>query len=87
MNTSQNVIFRNVRVIDGNEDESFSADVLVRDGEVVAGERGGGLPEADDRTIDGGGRTLMSGRCDAPMRRGHPKSERPGRFRPSAGAL
>ena len=65
MSSTQNVIFRNVQVIDGNEDEAFTADVLVRDGEIAAVERGGDLPEADDRSIDGKGRTLMSGLCDA----------------------
>jgi imidazolonepropionase-like amidohydrolase len=65
MSNTQNVIFRNVQVIDGNEDEAFTADVLIRDGEIAAVERGGGLPEADDRSIDGKGRTLMSGLCDA----------------------
>ena len=49
MSSPQNIIFRNVQVIDGNEDEAFAADVLVRDGEIAAVERGGGLPEADDR--------------------------------------
>ena len=48
MSSTQNVIFRNVQVIDGNEDEAFTADVLVRDGEIAAVERGGDLPEADD---------------------------------------
>ena len=65
MSSPQDVIFRNVQVIDGNEDEAFAADVLVRDGEIAAVERGGGLPETDDRCIDGQGRTLMSGLCDA----------------------
>ena len=55
MSSTQNVIFRNVQVIDGNEDEAFTADVLVRDGEIAAVERGGDLPEADDRSIDGKG--------------------------------
>jgi imidazolonepropionase-like amidohydrolase len=65
MSSTEDVIFKNVQVIDGNADEPFGAEVLVRDGEIVAVEQGGGLPDSDDRVIDGKGRTLMSGLCDA----------------------
>jgi imidazolonepropionase-like amidohydrolase len=64
MSTSEDVLFENVQVIDGDRDEAFTASVLVRDGEIAAVEEGE-LPPGDDRVIDGRGRTLMSGLCDA----------------------
>lgn len=64
MSETQDVLFENVRVIDGNRDDAFTANVLVRDGEIVAVAEGE-LPAGADRVIDGKGRTLMSGLCDA----------------------
>jgi imidazolonepropionase-like amidohydrolase len=64
MSTVENVRFKDVRVIDCDRDEAFVADVLVREGEIVAVEESG-LPDSDDRVVEGRGRTMMSGLCDA----------------------
>ena len=62
---SEEILFKNVQVIDGNRDKAFPADVLVQNGEISTVKEGGGLKVSSGRTIEGRGRTLMSGLCDA----------------------
>tara|TARA_B110000003_G_scaffold41197_1_gene38273 strand:- start:386 stop:1633 length:1248 start_codon:yes stop_codon:yes gene_type:complete len=65
MMASEEILFKNVQVIDGNRDKAFPADVLVQNGEISTVKEGGGLKVSSGRTIEGRGRTLMSGLCDA----------------------
>lgn len=65
MANTEGILFKNVQVIDGNRDKPFPADVLVQNGEISTVKEGGGLQESADRIIEGKGRTLMSGLCDA----------------------
>lgn len=59
-------LFTNVNVLDGNADGPVPGDVVVADGRITAVETAGeDLLRADHRVIDGRGRTLMSGLCDA----------------------
>ena len=59
-------LFTNVNILDGASNGPVSGEVVVADGRITAVEPGGGIvPRADHRVIDGKGRTLMSGLCDA----------------------
>jgi imidazolonepropionase-like amidohydrolase len=59
-------LFTNVNILDGNAAGPVRGEVIVADGRITAVEPGSGnLPIADHRVIDGKGRTLMSGLCDA----------------------
>ena len=60
------VLFTNVNILDGNAPGPVSGEVIVADGRITAVEAGqGNLPTASHRVVDGKGRTLMSGLCDA----------------------
>ena len=60
------VLFTNVNILDGNAPGPVSGEVIVADGRITAVESGqGNLPTASHRVVDGKGRTLMSGLCDA----------------------
>ena len=61
-----NTLFTNVNILDGNADGPIPGEVRVADGRIqqVATENGA-LSRDGMRVIDGGGRTLMSGLCDA----------------------
>ncbi len=65
MTNIKSILYKNVRIIDGNRDKDFPGDVLVSEGEIKEVKEGGGIPEGDARVIEGKGRTLMSGLCDA----------------------
>lgn len=59
-------LFTNVEILDGDSAGPVSGEVIVADGRITAVETGGAsLPRADHRVVDGKGRTLMSGLCDA----------------------
>jgi imidazolonepropionase-like amidohydrolase len=60
------VLFTNVHILDAAASGSVLGEVIVADGRITAVEAGTGvLPAAGHRVIDGNGRTLMSGLCDA----------------------
>ena len=61
-----NTLFTNVNILDGNADGPIPGEVRVADGRIqqIATENGA-LSRDGARVIDGGGRTLMSGLCDA----------------------
>lgn len=59
-------LFTNVNVLSGDTDRPVRGEVVVADGRITAVETGGEeLMRADHRVVDGRGRTLMSGLCDA----------------------
>lgn len=65
--SSQRLVFRNVKVFDGNSGSLTAGDVLI-DGDRVVGVSQspiGDEPGRDTRVIDGGGRVLMPGMSDA----------------------
>lgn len=59
-------LFTNVQILDGASTGPVPGEVIVADGKITAVETSGeSLPRASHRVIDGKGRTLMSGLCDA----------------------
>ncbi|UGQ11856.1 amidohydrolase family protein [Yinghuangia sp. ASG 101] len=59
-------LFTHVRVFDSGGTEPFDGEVLVADGRIAEVRRGhGDLPRDGVRVVDGRGRFLMSGLCDA----------------------
>ena len=58
-------LFTNVRIIDGGGQEPFSGEVLVDGERIVEVSREAGRLGSGHLTIDGGGKTLMPGLCDA----------------------
>ena len=42
MANAEDILFKNVQVIDGNRDQAFPADVLVQNGEISTVKEGGG---------------------------------------------
>lgn len=64
--SNSTVLFTNVSIIDGSGADAFDGHVLVEDNRVKSIVTGGEyLGEAPDQTIDGSGKTLMPGLCDA----------------------
>ncbi|MCL2585601.1 MAG: amidohydrolase family protein [Streptosporangiales bacterium] len=64
--TPQPTLFTHVSVLDSTGDDPYPADVLVEDGRITEVRRDRGTPHPPGaRVVDGGGRTLMSGLCDA----------------------
>lgn len=61
-----NVIYRDVRVLDGTGEAPYAADVLVQGNRVAKISRNpGSLPQESSMVVDGHGATLMPGLCDA----------------------
>lgn len=59
-------LFTNVNILSGDTDRPVPGEVVVSDGRITAVETGvEELMRADHRVVDGRGRTLMSGLCDA----------------------
>src|SRR6266581_4653034 len=54
-------LIANATILDGSGAAPFSGDVLVEGQRIAAVQRGGGLPRAGARVIDGAGATLMPG--------------------------
>ena len=54
-------LITNATILDGSGAAPFSGDVLVEGQRIAAVQRGGGLPRAGTRVIDGAGATLMPG--------------------------
>ncbi|HVQ75696.1 MAG TPA: amidohydrolase family protein [Candidatus Binatia bacterium] len=54
-------LFAGATILDGSGAAPFSGDVLVEGQRIAAVQRGGGLPRAGARVIDGAGTTLMPG--------------------------
>lgn len=66
MSPSTSILFTNVRVLDSSGSDPFDGEVLVSGERVVEVRHGSGdLPREGVRVIDGRGRFLMSGLCDA----------------------
>lgn len=65
--SQQTVLFTNVNVIDGSGEDPFKGTVLVEGNRITRVTRGGGANGVDSsaRVVDGDGRTLMPGLCDA----------------------
>ncbi|MDB4926519.1 amidohydrolase family protein [Mucilaginibacter sp.] len=60
------ILFKNVNVIDCDNERTFNGDVLVEGNRIKKVAEGGGiLGDGDTRVIEGNGRTLMSTLCDA----------------------
>ncbi len=63
-----NVLFTNVRILDGSGDNPYPGEVLVQGNRIRRVARGGrALPSPGVTVIDGAGATLMPGLCDAHM--------------------
>ena len=61
-----NVLFTNVRIIDGSGAQPYAGEVLVQGNRVLRVARGArALPAAGVNVIDGAGATLMPGMCEA----------------------
>ena len=56
-------LFRDVSILDSTGAEPYRGDVLVDHDRIVS--VGGTAPAADAQVVEGRGRTLMSGLCDA----------------------
>ena len=64
--TETSVLFTNVRIFDSSGSDPFDGEVLVRGNRIAAVRPGAGdLPRDGVRVIDGQGKFLMSGLCDA----------------------
>lgn len=61
-----NILFTNVRILDGSGDHPYSGEVLVQGNRIARVGRGSrSIPTAGMTVIDGAGATLMPGLCDA----------------------
>ncbi|WP_020111310.1 metal-dependent hydrolase family protein [Rhodococcus sp. 114MFTsu3.1] len=64
--TDQAVLFTNVRIFDSSGSDPFEGEVLVHGERIVEVRKGAGdLPQDGARVVDGQGKFLMSGLCDA----------------------
>jgi imidazolonepropionase-like amidohydrolase len=59
--TMDRTLFTNTTILDGSGAAPYPGDVLVEGPRIAAVQRGGGLPRADARVLDGTGATLMPG--------------------------
>ncbi|MCC7276531.1 MAG: amidohydrolase family protein, partial [Alphaproteobacteria bacterium] len=66
MTETTDILFRNVRVIDGSGKAPFAGEVRVAGNRIVAvGRRAGALAPGGAEIVDGGGATLMPGLVEA----------------------
>ncbi|MEM8815749.1 MAG: amidohydrolase family protein [Pseudomonadota bacterium] len=64
--SNESTLFRNVNVIDGTGDDAFTGHVLVESNRIQkVATTLGDLPQKAGQVIDGAGKTLMPGLCDA----------------------